>query len=163
MSIVAHLHQLFNAETCQAYLQTLRWKDRPRQCPRCQSHNVGPWGTWAAHVWVEVLPEVTLQRHLRALLKFSPVESRFCSRKRRGKATFDAPINPCARSASSRSVAVGVLAILGICAALSQSAVAQTRLGLHVTQEELNIWRQRMTDNVNGINGYSFQSIYQNR
>src|SRR5215510_2270849 len=108
MSIVAHLHQLFNAETCQAYLQTLRWKDRPRQCPRCQSHNVGPWGTWAAHVWVEVLPEVTLQRHLRALLKFSPVESRFCSCKRRGKTTFDTPINPCARSACSRSVAVGV-------------------------------------------------------
>ena len=22
----------------------LRWKDRPLQCPRCQSHNVGPWG-----------------------------------------------------------------------------------------------------------------------
>jgi hypothetical protein len=36
------------------------------------------------------------------------------------------------------------LAILGICTALSQSAVAQTRLGLHVTQEELTIWRQRM-------------------
>ena len=56
-----------------------------------------------------------------------------------------------------------VLAILGICTALSQSAVAQTRLGLHVTQEELTLWRQRMTDNVNGVNGYSFQSIYQNR
>src|SRR5262249_20863038 len=27
----------------------------------------------------------------------------------------------------------------------------------------LNIWRQRMTDNVNGINGVSFQTIYQNR
>jgi hypothetical protein len=36
-----------------------------------------------------------------------------------------------------------VSAILGICIALSQSAVAQTRLGLHVTQEELTIWRQR--------------------
>lgn len=56
-----------------------------------------------------------------------------------------------------------VLAILGICTALSQSAVAQTRLGLHVTQEELNIWRQRMNDSVNGINGYSFQDIYQQR
>jgi hypothetical protein len=39
-------------------------------------------------------------------------------------------------------------------------AHAATRLGLHVTQEELNIWRQRMTDNVNGVNGYSFQSIW---
>jgi hypothetical protein len=45
MSIVSHLHQLFNAETCQSYIHTLRWKDRPLQCPRCQSHNVGPWGT----------------------------------------------------------------------------------------------------------------------
>ena len=45
MSIVSHLHQLFNAETCQAYIHTLRWKDRPLQCPRCQSLNVGPWGT----------------------------------------------------------------------------------------------------------------------
>ena len=35
------------------------------------------------------------------------------------------------------------LAIFGICTVLSQSAIAQTRLGLHVTQEELAIWRQR--------------------
>lgn len=46
MSIVSHLHQLFNAETCQSSLHTLRWKDRPLQCPRCQSHNVGPWGAY---------------------------------------------------------------------------------------------------------------------
>ena len=31
---------------CQSYIHTLRWKDRPLQCPRCQSHNVGPWGTY---------------------------------------------------------------------------------------------------------------------
>ena len=53
-----------------------------------------------------VAGSVTLQRHLIALLKFAPVELRFCSCKRRGKATFDTPINPCARSACSRSVAV---------------------------------------------------------
>jgi transposase-like protein len=46
MSIVSHLHQLFNAETCQSYIHALRWKARPLQCPRCQSHNVGPWGTY---------------------------------------------------------------------------------------------------------------------
>jgi hypothetical protein len=46
MSIVSHLHQLFNAETCQSYIHALRWKDRPLQCPRCQSHHVGPWGTY---------------------------------------------------------------------------------------------------------------------
>jgi transposase-like protein len=48
MSIVSHLHHLFNAATCQSYIHTLRWKDRPLQCPRCQSHNVGPWGTYHA-------------------------------------------------------------------------------------------------------------------
>src|SRR4030095_7630022 len=62
-----------------------------------------------------------------------------------------------------RKVTYTALAIFSICAALSQRALAQTRLGLHVTQEELNIWRQRMTDNVNTINGVTFQSIYQNR
>src|SRR6476619_6775851 len=46
MSIVSHLHHLFNAETCHAYIHALRWKDRPLQCPRCQSHHVGPWGTY---------------------------------------------------------------------------------------------------------------------
>jgi hypothetical protein len=44
-----------------------------------------------------------------------------------------------------------------------EEAHAATRLGLHVTQEELNIWRQRMTDNVNGSNGQTYQAMYQNR
>ena len=46
MSIASHLHQLFNTETCQAYIHALHWKERPLQCPRCQSHHVGPWGTY---------------------------------------------------------------------------------------------------------------------
>ena len=46
MSVLSHLHQLFNAEQCQAYIHTLRWKDRPLQCPRCQSHHIGRWGTY---------------------------------------------------------------------------------------------------------------------
>ena len=46
MAMVSHLHQFFNAEMCQSYIHTLRRKDRPLQCPRCQSHNVGPWGTY---------------------------------------------------------------------------------------------------------------------
>ena len=50
MSIVSHLHHLFNSETCQSYIHTLRWKDRPLQCPRCQSLNVGPWGTYHAQL-----------------------------------------------------------------------------------------------------------------
>ena len=28
------------------YIHALRWKDRPLQCPRCQSPNVGPWGLY---------------------------------------------------------------------------------------------------------------------
>src|SRR5262252_7954147 len=31
---------------CQAYIHALRWKDRPLQCPRCQSHDVDPWGMY---------------------------------------------------------------------------------------------------------------------
>jgi hypothetical protein len=46
MPVLSHLHQLFNAEYCQAYIHTLRWKDRPLHCPRCQSHHIGPWGTY---------------------------------------------------------------------------------------------------------------------
>ena len=46
MPILSHLHQLFNTEQCQAYIHTLRWKDRPLQCPRCQSHHIGRWGTY---------------------------------------------------------------------------------------------------------------------
>src|SRR5499427_6846633 len=46
MPTLAYVHHLFSLEQCQAYIHTLRWKDRPLQCPRCQSHNVGPWGTY---------------------------------------------------------------------------------------------------------------------
>jgi transposase len=46
MLVRSHLHQLFNVTTCYAYLHTLRWTDRPLRCPRCQSHDVHPWGTY---------------------------------------------------------------------------------------------------------------------
>ena len=45
MPVLSYVHQLFNADQCQAYIHTLRWKDRPLQCPRCQSQDVDPWGT----------------------------------------------------------------------------------------------------------------------
>jgi len=38
-----------------------------------------------------------------------------------------------------------------------------TRLGLHVTSDELAIWQTRRTDNVNGINGFTYKNIYDNR
>ena len=46
MPVLSHLHHLFNAEQCQAYIHTLRWPDRPLQCPHCQSHHIGRWGTY---------------------------------------------------------------------------------------------------------------------
>ncbi len=44
MPVFSSLHQLFNAEQCQAYIHTLRWKDRPLQWPRCHRQDVDPWG-----------------------------------------------------------------------------------------------------------------------
>jgi transposase-like protein len=49
MPMLSSLHQLFNTDTCVAYLHTLRWKDRPRQWPRCQSQDVDSWGTYHDH------------------------------------------------------------------------------------------------------------------
>ena len=46
MPILSYLHQLFSADTCNASLHTLRWKERPLHCPRCQSHDVGHWGAY---------------------------------------------------------------------------------------------------------------------
>jgi transposase-like protein len=46
MPVLSHLHHLFNAAQCQAYIRLLRWHDRPLQCPRCQSHHMGQWGTY---------------------------------------------------------------------------------------------------------------------
>jgi transposase-like protein len=46
MPMLSYVHQLFSAEPCQAYLHTLRWNDRPLHCPRCQSPNIRPWGTY---------------------------------------------------------------------------------------------------------------------
>ena len=51
MPVLSYVHQLFNADQCHAYIHTLRWKDRPLQCPRCQSHNVGPWGHYHYQPW----------------------------------------------------------------------------------------------------------------
>jgi transposase-like protein len=46
MSLLSHLHQLFDVHTCYTYVHRLRWQDRPLQCPRCQSHEVGSWGDY---------------------------------------------------------------------------------------------------------------------
>src|SRR5262245_42162587 len=46
MPVLSYVYQLFSAEQCHAYIHTLRWKDRSLECPRCQSHDVGPWGVY---------------------------------------------------------------------------------------------------------------------
>ena len=46
MPVLSYVHELFNIDQCQASIHTLRWKDRPLQCPRRQSHDVDPWGTY---------------------------------------------------------------------------------------------------------------------
>jgi hypothetical protein len=56
-----------------------------------------------------VSDSLALQRHFRVLTKFAHVESRLSGRKRQRKAAFDVPLNPCARSVCSRSVAVGLV------------------------------------------------------
>src|SRR5262247_365835 len=46
MPVLSYVYQLFSTEQCQAYIHTLRWNDRSLECPRCQSHDVGPWGAY---------------------------------------------------------------------------------------------------------------------
>ena len=46
MPVFSYLHQLFSADTCHAYIHMLRWQEGSLRCPRCQSHDVGPWGTY---------------------------------------------------------------------------------------------------------------------
>ena len=45
MPVLSYVHQLFDVDQCQTYIHTLRWQDRPLQCPRCQSQDVDPWGS----------------------------------------------------------------------------------------------------------------------
>jgi transposase-like protein len=46
MPVLSSVRHLFNVAQCHAYIHTLRWQDRPLQCPRCQSQDVDPWGTY---------------------------------------------------------------------------------------------------------------------
>ena len=39
MPVLSYIHHLFDVNQCHAYIHTLRWKERPLQCPRCQSQD----------------------------------------------------------------------------------------------------------------------------
>jgi transposase-like protein len=46
MPVLSYIYALFNVDQCHAYIQTLRWKDRPLQCPQCQSQAIDSWGMY---------------------------------------------------------------------------------------------------------------------
>jgi len=108
MSMVSHLHQLFDPETCQSYIHTLRWKDRPLQCPRCQSLNVGPWGAY----------------HAQPGLKRYRCKAQGCQR------TFN-DLTGTLLDGSQRSVMHWMLATFLLCLACSSRRIAR-ELGVHI-------------------------------
>jgi transposase-like protein len=108
MLIVSHLYHLFNPETCQFYIHTLRWKDRPLQCPRCQSLNVGPWGTY----------------HAQPGLKRYRCKEQGCQR------TFN-DLTGTLLDGSKRSVMHWILATFLLCLSCSSRRIAR-ELGVHV-------------------------------
>ena len=108
MSIVSHLHQLFNAETCQSYIHTLRWKDRLLQCPRCQSHNVGPWGTY----------------------HYQPGLQRYRCKEKACRRTFN-DLTDTLLDNSKRSLSHWMLATFLLCLSCSSRRIAR-ELGMHI-------------------------------
>ena len=108
MAIVSHLHHLFNPETCQSYIHRLRWKDRLLQCPRCQSLNVGPWGTY----------------HAQPGLKRYRCKEQACQR------TFN-DLTGTLLDGSKRSVMHWILATFLLCLACASRRVAK-ELGVHI-------------------------------
>ena len=106
MSVFSHLHQLFNVDTCDMYIHTLRWQDRPLHCPRCHSHDVDPWGSY----------------HYRPGLK-----RYWCNGCRR---TFNDLTNTLL-SQSRRSLAHWILATFLLCLTCSSRRIAR-EVGVHV-------------------------------
>jgi transposase-like protein len=106
MSVLSHLHQLFCADICHAYIHTLRWQDRPLHCPRCQGQDVYPWGNY----------------HYRPGLK-----RYWCHGCRR---TFnDLTHTPFAQS--KRSLSYWILATFLLCLACSSRRIAR-EVGVHI-------------------------------
>src|SRR5499433_1009736 len=108
MPVLSYVHQLFNAEQCQAYIHPLRWKDRPLQCPRCQSHNVGPWGAY----------------HYQPGLQRYRCKEQACTR------TFN-DLTGTLLDGSKRSLMHWILATFLLCLACASRRVA-TELGVHI-------------------------------
>ena len=108
MPVLSYVHQLCNAEQCQAYIHTLRWKDRSLQCPRCQSHNVGPWGTYHAQ----------------------PGLKRYRCKEKGCKRTFN-DLTGTLFDRSKRSLTHWILATFLLCLSCSSRRIAR-ELGVHI-------------------------------
>ena len=107
MSMVSHLHYLFNPATCQSYIHRLRWKDRPLQCPRCQSYHVGPWGAY----------------------HYQPGLQRYRCKEKACKRTFN-DLTGTLLEGSKRSVMHWILATFLLCLSCSSRRIAR-ELGVH--------------------------------
>ena len=114
MPVLSYVHELFNVNQCQAYIHTLRWKDRPLQCPRCQSHDVDPWGTY----------------HYRPGCK-----RYWCHGCKR---TFNDLTNTLLHQ-SKRSLASWILTTFLLCLSCSSRRIAR-ELGLHITTSYRWCW-----------------------
>jgi transposase-like protein len=120
MSVLSHLHQLFNVDTCDMYIHTLRWQDRPLHCPRCHSHDVDPWGSY--HYY-----RPGLKRY-------------WCNGCRR---TFNNLTNTLL-SQSRRSLAHWILATFLLCLTCSSRRIA-SEVGVHVRTSYRWCWWLRNT------------------
>src|SRR5215510_9113214 len=114
MPTLSHVHQLFSADTCHAYLRALRWKDRPFQCPHCHSAEVGPWGTY----------------HYRP--GFKRYRCKDCGR------TFN-DLTKTLFAQSQRSLLHWVLATFLVCLSCSSHRIAR-ELGVHVRTSDRWCW-----------------------
>jgi transposase len=108
MPILSHLHQLFDVHTCCAYIHRLRWKDRPLQCPRCQSHNVASWGAY----------------------HYQPGLKRYRCKEKTCKRTFN-DLTGTLLDGSKRSVMHWILATFLLCLSCSSRRIAR-ELGIHI-------------------------------
>src|SRR5262249_40229922 len=107
MPVLSYVHQLFNVDQCQAFIHTLRWKDRPLQCPRCQSRNVGPWGAY----------------------HYQPGLKRYRCKEKACKRTFN-DLTGTLLDGSKRSVMYWILATFLLCLSCSSRRIAR-ELGVH--------------------------------
>ena len=121
MSMVAHLHHLFHPETCQAYIHALRWKDRPLQCPRCQSPRDRRWGS---DIW--------------GIYHYQPGLKRYRCKEKDCKRTFN-DLTGTLLDGSKRSLRHWILATFLLCLSCSSRRIAR-EVGVHISTSYRWCW-----------------------